>query len=853
MKVDYTSLTDEFLKSGGCIRIPVIGGSMSPLLRSGDLIYARPAKVENLSAGDIVLCKKGKAMVAHRLVSISNENGEFILMTKGDAFPVPDDPVRGEEVVGKVYAVGKRGKMLYLDGGIPFSGKSGEETFIISALKSALPGAEPCDETVESLEDIARAADTERVAGTAREHKVAQALYLALKGCMHSASSPVAALIRELRRDYITTAAKNTLLYAEFGRVVKRLGEHGIEVLAMKGAALAELVYRDIGAREMSDVDLLIKRQELEKANAVLEELGYRSEDVSCFDAVANDKNYLTTRDYRSRDPRSPSFHIHWHMVNSSIPAPYAQKVDMDKIWADAVPVEIAGVRVFCMAPHHFLIHLCEHAMRATHSAARLVYLLDIAALAARYGTALDWRRVVEDGRDFGVERFLYNVLELGRARIGIDPPGWVMEELSPPRRGAGERVFHALSVHGHAFPGLSYLVHVDMNEGILNKALFVFRTLFPPVWVLAKKTYYPGEGGHAQPSFPVMCRLYAGRLCEVLRAAAAFPLRSLKKIGSALIACILALSFVAGIPADARAVERNSTYSMESGTPEYLLAPGDILEVRVWRGFEEKKYETVVNANGLITVGFVEVKAGDLTVRQAEAVLEKALLAYIKEPKVEITVKEYRGRTASILGAVQSQAKEYALKGKTTLTRMVIMAGGFTKDADIENVRITKADGSKKKVNLFLIMFGGDNLQDIVIDGGDTVYIPSKPEGEEKNFFIFGEVNSPGAYKFSPGLTLMQALGLAKGYKNEAILEEIRILRAGAEKPQLIAANAREILEGGDITKDVPLQKNDIIFVPRTKVADWNAFLSKLRPSLEILLLPFGGALIIDELFRGK
>ena len=72
----------------------------------------------------------------------------------------------------------------------------------------------------------------------------------------------------------------------------------------------------------------------------------------------------------------------------------------------------------------------------------------------------------------------------------------------------------------------------------------------------------------------------------------------------------------------------------MEAGIPEYLIAPEDVLEIRIWRGFEEKKHEVTVKPDGFIMVAYVSIKVADRTVRQAEAELNEALLEYIKKPR---------------------------------------------------------------------------------------------------------------------------------------------------------------------------------------------------------------------------
>jgi polysaccharide export outer membrane protein len=327
------------------------------------------------------------------------------------------------------------------------------------------------------------------------------------------------------------------------------------------------------------------------------------------------------------------------------------------------------------------------------------------------------------------------------------------------------------------------------------------------------------------------------------------------KKGMIALIACMTIFFSPPVLLAKEDTLEKNRTYTTEFGLPEYLIAPRDILEIRIWRGFEEKRYEVTVKPNGLITVTFVELKVSDMTPGQAEAELKRALADYVREPRVEVSVKEYRGRTAALFGAIRPGI--YILNGKTNLTHLMINAGGLAKDADTENIQITTVGGERKSINFFEIV--GDPSKEVVIDDGDSIYVPTRVETRvetkveivEDYVFILGEVQKPGAYKLTRGFTLSQAIGMASGYKEEALIDEIRIVRSGYGQPQIIRADFRAFIEKGDIGKDVSLQKNDIIFVPKTKIANWNAFLAKLRPTLEFIILPFAGAQVIDNLLR--
>ena len=67
------------------------------------------------------------------------------------------------------------------------------------------------------------------------------------------------------------------LLYNELQTVLKTFNAAGIDVIVLKGAFLAELVYENIGRRAMGDIDLLVKKEDLEKVKQELIQLGYQA------------------------------------------------------------------------------------------------------------------------------------------------------------------------------------------------------------------------------------------------------------------------------------------------------------------------------------------------------------------------------------------------------------------------------------------------------------------------------------------------------------------------------------------------------------------------------------------------
>jgi Uncharacterised nucleotidyltransferase len=74
-----------------------------------------------------------------------------------------------------------------------------------------------------------------------------------------SAQGPLAAL----KALYCATAIRNTLLYRELEALLRALRTLGAPVIALKGAALADTVYQDRALRPMSDVDLMVRKEQL--------------------------------------------------------------------------------------------------------------------------------------------------------------------------------------------------------------------------------------------------------------------------------------------------------------------------------------------------------------------------------------------------------------------------------------------------------------------------------------------------------------------------------------------------------------------------------------------------------------
>ncbi|KAF0120516.1 MAG: hypothetical protein FD151_1631, partial [bacterium] len=305
------------------------------------------------------------------------------------------------------------------------------------------------------------------------------------------------------------SASKNTLIFNELGNILNVFNESGLRVIVLKGAALAETVYGNLALRPMSDVDLLVKKEDLFSINEHLKGLGYFPADRSV-DDIDFTSTYLTTLDYRNASTNSPSFHIHWHFINSTIPNDsYINNIKMEDIWQDAQKASVGNLETLVMAPHHLIIHLSEHALRVTHSLSKLSLLCDISEAINYYQDRLDWDRLIKHSLNFGLDRMVYISLYFVSRFLASKIPERVLLRLRLKHFSLGERIFINAISNNDRPPGLSYLVHLSMNRGLLRKVRFVGRTLFPPRHIIAQR-------GYTQRS-RISCMDYLRRISEVL------------------------------------------------------------------------------------------------------------------------------------------------------------------------------------------------------------------------------------------------------------------------------------------------------------------------------------------------
>lgn len=287
-------------------------------------------------------------------------------------------------------------------------------------------------------------------------------------------------------------------------------------------------------------------------------------------------------------------------------------------------------------------------------------------------------------------------------------------------------------------------------------------------------------------------------------------------------------------------------SFTETNGVPEYVLGFGDVLEVNL-RGLEQVKENIIVRSDGTVSFSMVQnVRAAGLTVKELNDELTKELKRYLREPNIDVEVTEYKSKMISLQGALLSVSTlggektgpgRYPLKGKTRVLDLILEAGGTTPDATLDRVQLIRGDRSYR-LNIQRVLNTGDSQDNVVLQADDIVVVPGISR-QSKKVVILGEFGSPSVYIFPEDVTFLEAVGQAGGLTNQAIRNDIRIIRTVDGTPHMFSLNYEQIVKGAQLDKNIPLESNDVIYASRSFLGDVNDVLAKITPVLDLMLLP--------------
>ena len=260
----------------------------------------------------------------------------------------------------------------------------------------------------------------------------------------------------------------------------------------------------------------------------------------------------------------------------------------------------------------------------------------------------------------------------------------------------------------------------------------------------------------------------------------------------------------------------------------------GDVLQIAIYHPNRSDIVESVQNIGS--TVGYrvddgrvvlpdlKPIDVAGLTLEEARKKIENCYREEIRDVGVFLSYKDRLERKVELAGLVQTPS--IPVDGKIRLFEILSIAK-VPPQANLFRSYVVR-DDLMLPVDLYKLLKEGDMQQNIVMQGGDKVYIA---DAAASSIMVLGEVGKARAIEIPNGfLTLRQAIAEAGGITSSGDKAYIQVIRGNVLHPKIYTLNWQHVIRMR--SESMLLIPGDIVYVAATPIAEWNRFVNQLLPT---------------------
>ncbi len=266
-----------------------------------------------------------------------------------------------------------------------------------------------------------------------------------------------------LARVYAETMLINKHLLKKMDELEKELEKQHIRVIVLKGAALLKTVYRDVALRPMEDIDLMIRHEDLNALENVLETMGfvrhrlYHDSFKKGILSIDIHSDFLSSHRIRSRQA--------------------ILDISSEDVWSNSIPIN--GSSSLCRLPLNVnLIALSFHLLK--HRYDRLIWFVDIAESIKAYQSVLDWQDLIAYSQHVRADRLLLYTLLLTRRLLGFRVPDEILTDIGKEELSPIEKYILRLRLMHVPLGTAMDLLWMFQIRGAMGKVRFIKENIFP-------------------------------------------------------------------------------------------------------------------------------------------------------------------------------------------------------------------------------------------------------------------------------------------------------------------------------------------------------------------------------------
>jgi hypothetical protein len=291
--------------------------------------------------------------------------------------------------------------------------------------------------TIDDL--LAQHLDWEYILTIARRHGIANLLYNNIIDRENKSCVPPSIFDR-LEKSYHSAAYSNLLFLKEYKDIAHVFNAEQVALLPLKGIDFIKTVYPNIALRTSNDIDILVKKADLNRAKDILLGLGYVQ--IKTGHTATETFHWVFSRTVAAA---SVFVELHWDL---DIPqSPF--KVSVDDFWSRAEIVTSGGTWFYRLSLEDSILFTAFHILRAplagdTRGIISLRGVVDVSEMIKKYGDRINWDAIINRAQQYHVERPVLLVLYLIEEFLHVQVKEDIREELQ--KRGFQEDMLNRMA-----------------------------------------------------------------------------------------------------------------------------------------------------------------------------------------------------------------------------------------------------------------------------------------------------------------------------------------------------------------------------------------------------------------------
>ena len=262
-----------------------------------------------------------------------------------------------------------------------------------------------------------------------------------------------------------------------------------------------------------------------------------------------------------------------------------------------------------------------------------------------------------------------------------------------------------------------------------------------------------------------------------------------------------------------------------------YTLGYGDIINISL-TDIDDIDGSYTISPDGSVTIPYVgQVVVQDQTKEQAQVFINNVLKNFYKEPETIVKIEAYNSSYVYITGSI-ARPQSILLSEQPLKLLDSLMRAGYVKDQKTYNKKALLRRGNEVyDIDLYQLLNLNKTELNFYLRKEDVLHIQ---ESDVDQAYAFGEFNRPGPVSVYKDLTLTELLATQGINQATAKHKKIYVLREDVTKFLHIDIFKIDITNPGALisANNFYILPNDIVFIPTTRLVEWNKLISLLTPS---------------------